>query len=296
MKSFVTGGNGFLGQGMTKALLEAGFEVRCLVRNKNYRIFGEDKGVEKFTASDNHSGRFSQGMSGCAAVFNLVGIIRELPGNGVTFKKAHPEFTALLIEACKEAGVKRYLHMSVLAVDSGLDIGYNNSKLEAEKLVRESGLDWTIVRPSLIFGAGDRFAVEFAEWMKKGVPIPVIGRGDYRLTPVSRRDLCNGLARIVNDPKTFGETYDIGGPLKQTYLEILRIIEKTVGKKARLVKIPAAFMIPTAKLLGRFPWFPATADMIKQLMKESVTDDKRFWEVNGIEPCSLEDEIGEYVV
>ena len=185
--------------------------------------------------------------------------------------------------------------MSVLAVDSGLNIPYNTSKLESEAMVRESGLDWTIVRPSLIFGPGDRFAVEFADWMRKGVPIPLIGQGDYRLTPVSRNDLCCGMVEIIKKESAFGQIYDIGGPLQQTYLEILRLIEKAAGRKARLIKVPAPLIIAAAKLLGRFPWFPATADMIRQLISGSVTDDTEFWNITGIDPQPLAKELGDYV-
>jgi len=295
MKIFITGGNGFLGKGMTSALLDAGFEVRSQVRGNRKPIFGEDRGVERFTTNEMLTGRFAQGMQDCSAVFNLVGIIREFPGRGVTFKKAHPKFTRLLVDACKLAGVKRYLHMSVLAVDSGLDIPYNTSKLESEAVVRESGLDWTLVRPSLIFGPGDRFAAEFADWMRRGVPIPLIGKGDYRLMPVSRNDLCGGMVEIIEDDSTFSQTYNIGGPLQQTYLEILRGIEKTAGRKARLIKVPAPLIITAAKLLGRFPWFPATADMIRQLISGSVTNDTEFWKVTGIDPRPLAEELSEYV-
>ncbi len=295
MRAFVSGGNGFLGQGMTSALLDAGWQVRCQVRRRGKSVFGEICGVEKFVATEQAVGRFAQGMQGCEVVFNLVGIIREFPGKGVTFRKAHPVFTGKLLEACQQAGVKRYIHMSALAVDSGLQIGYNISKMASEKLVRESGLNWTIVRPSLIFGPGDRFAVEFADWIKKGVPIPVIGKGDYRLMPVSRKDLCRGMEKLIGQQESFGKIYNIGGAEKMSYMEILRVIEKAAGRKAKLLKMPVGLILLGAKMLGRFPWFPATVDMIKQLLEESITEDRDFWRATGIQPVKLEDEIGEYV-
>jgi len=295
MRAFITGGNGFLGQGMTSALLDAGWQVRSAVRKRGKSVFGEERGVEKFVATEQSVGRFAQGMQGCDVVFNFVGIIREFPGKGVTFQKAHPEFTGKLLEACKQASVKRYIHMSALAVDSGLLIGYNISKLASEKLVRESGLDWTIMRPSLIFGPGDRFAVEFAGWIKQGIPIPVIGKGDYRLMPVSRKDLCRGMEKLSGLEASFGRIYNIGGAKRMTYLQILEVIEQAAGRKARLLKMPAGAMMLGAKMLGRFPWFPATDSMIKQLLEESITDDTDFWMVTGIKPVKLEEEINEYV-
>ena len=295
MRAFVTGGSGFLGKGATQALAEAGWQARCMVRGHGEKPIYECGYSEKFVVFDPTVGRLTQGIEGCDVVFNLAGIIREFPGKGITFQKAHIDLTRNLIEACETAGVSRYLHMSALGVDCGLNIGYNTSKLEAEKIVRESGLDWTIFRPSLIFGPGDRFAVEFAEWIKKGLPIPVIGKGDYRLMPLSRIDLCRGMVKQISDKASINKTYNIGGPEKLSYIEILKIIEQAAGRKMRLVKIPAGLITLGAKLMGRFAWFPASVDMIKQLLEESVTDEDDFWKETGIIPEKLEDAIGEYV-
>ncbi len=295
MKFLVAGATGFLGQGFTEAALSAGHNVRTLIRWRSWKKAVEREGVENFQYHSPNVGRFRQGLEGCDAAVNVAGIIREFPGKKTTFQRVHIEFTRILVEAMKEAGVKRYFHMSALGVDSGLQIGYNTSKLAAENIVRESGLDWTIFRPSLIFGPGDRFAVEFAGWIHKGLPIPVIGKGDYRLTPLSRSDLCRGMVKLAEDAKSFGKTYNIGGPQKLSYLEILRIIEKAAGRKMRLAKTPAGLVMLGAKILGRFHWFPATADMVKQLLKESVTDETDFWEDTEITPQTLEAALSEYM-
>lgn len=295
MKAFVTGGNGFLGQGMTAALLEVGWEVRCQTRGNEKKLFREGDGVERFVVTDPACGRFAQGISGCDVVFNLVGIIREFPKKKITFERAHPLFTKALTEGCREAGVRRYIHMSALAVDRGPAIGYNLSKMKSEQIVRESGLDWTIFRPSLIFGPGDRFAVEFAGWIKKGVPVPIIGEGDYQYMPVGRTDLCRGMAKLIDNPSSFGKIYDIGGPEKLSYAEILRILEKAAGKKALFIKTPIAVISTIAKIMGRFRWFPATDSMIKQMLFGSVTDSVDFWKETGIVPQKLGEGIGEYV-
>jgi NADH dehydrogenase len=266
-----------------------------MVRGNGKRRILENEHVEKFVVSGTNVGRFVQGMEGCEAVFNLVGIIREFPSKGVTFYKAHQLFTRILLDACKQAGIKRYLHMSVNSVDSDLKIGYNTSKLEAEDLVRDSGLNWTIFRPSIIFGPGDRFAEEFARWIKKGWPIPLIGKGYYRLSPVARTDLCRGMVKLVNDEASYGKTYHIGGPEKLNYIEILKIIEGVSGRKMRLIKLPRNLILMVAGLLGRFPWFPASKDMVKQLLYENVVDSDDFWKKTGISPKNFGEDIIEYV-
>jgi NADH dehydrogenase len=289
MKLFITGGNGFLGQGIASAGISAGYQARCMVRRDRTKPIVE--GAERFVVDYANVGRLAQGMQGCSAVFNAVGIIREFPAKGATFQKAHIDFTRDLISACKEASIRRYLHISVLGVDSDLKIPYNTTKLESERMVRESGLDWTIFRPSLIFGPGDRFAVEFAEWIKKELPIPLIGSGKYLLSPVSRQDLCRGMINLIEDKRSIGKTYHIGGPEILSYFDILKIIEKTAGKRMRLLRLPSALLIAIASLLGRFACFPATADMIRQLIKGNYTSDREFWKDTGITPIKFEEGI-----
>jgi NADH dehydrogenase len=286
MKLFITGGNGFLGQGLAVAGISAGYQARCMVRRDRKKPITQ--GAERFVVDYANSGRLAQGMQGCSAVLNAVGIIREFPSKGITFRKAHIDFTRDLISACKEAGVKRYLHISVLGVDSELKVPYNTTKLASEQLVRESGLDWTIFRPSLIFGPGDRFAVEFAGWIKKGLPIPLIGDGKYLLSPVSRADLCRGMVKFIEDQHSYNKTYSIGGPEILSYVEILKIIEKTAGRKMRPLKIPSGLLIAVASIFGRYKSFPASADMIKQLIKGNYTDNPEFWNDTGIEPMNFE--------
>lgn len=284
-----------MGHGTVGALTEAGHEVRCMVRRKSLGKAPEGEGVEKFVVDFVNAGRLAQGMEGCEAVFNLAGIIRDFPDEGTTFRKVHIDFTRQLIDACEAAGVKRYLHMSALGVDSGLKVGYNTSKLAAENIVRESGLEWTIFRPSLIFGPGDRFAVEFAGWMRRGRPIPVIGRGDYRLMPVGRTDLCRGMVKLISNENSIGKTYNIGGPERLSYIDILRIIEKSSGAKMRLVKLSAFLIESAAAVMGGFRWFPASKDMIRMLLKESITEEADFWRDTGIQARKLADALPEYL-
>ena len=295
MKAFVTGSTGFLGQGTVQALTEAGHQVRCMIRIKSRASTPAGDNIEKFIVDYMNTGRLMQAVKDCDIVFNHTGIIREFPQKNITFQAVHVDFTRDLIEACKAMGVKRYMHMSALGVDSGLDTGYYNSKLEAEKIVRESGLDWTIYRPSVIFGRGDKFAYEFAGWMKSKRPIPVIGKGDYRLMPVSRADLCKGMVKLIDNADSFGHIYNIGGAQKLTYIQVLDIIEKAALARKFIIRIPAHIMLLIAGIMGRFKSFPASRDMVRMLLAESVTNDTSFWEHTGISPDKLETLLPQYL-
>jgi NADH dehydrogenase len=148
----------------------------------------------------------------------------------------------------------------------------------------------------LIFGPGDRFALEFASWMQKRLPIPLIGKGDYQLMPVGRTDLCRGMVKLLFDAKSSNRIYQIGGPQKLSYLETLKIIEKSSGAKMRLMKIPAALILFASAILGRFKWFPVTKDMVRMLLKGSVTEQNDFWSETGIKPASLSEALPEYLL
>src|ERR1700722_10557962 len=103
-------------------------------------------------------------VAGCRAVIHLVGIIRENPRQGITFARMHVSATRALVTAAKRAGIKRFLHMSALGTRAGAPSTYHQTKWEAEQIVRSSGLDWTIFRPSLIHGPTGELMKMEAAW------------------------------------------------------------------------------------------------------------------------------------
>src|SRR5262245_63012717 len=154
---FVTGGTGFVGKYVVRALLARGFLARCLVRP------GSEGGLRGFESIDRVPGDVlrPEGLvacaEGCAAIVNLVGIIREHRARGITFDRLHVQATSNLLRVAREAGVKRYVQMSALGTRPEARATYHRTKSRAEEAVRDSGLQWTIFRPSIIFGPGDAF-------------------------------------------------------------------------------------------------------------------------------------------
>src|SRR5262245_38217408 len=154
---FVAGATGFVGRSVVRALLARGFLVRWLVRHGSERLL---KGVESIDRVPGDVLR-PEGLvacaEGCAAIVNLGGIIREHRARGVTFERLHVQATANLLRVAREAGVKRYVQMSALGARPDARSSYHRTKSRAEEAVRDSGLQWTIFRPSIIFGPGDAF-------------------------------------------------------------------------------------------------------------------------------------------
>ncbi len=277
MRVFVTGGTGFVGKAVVRALQSHGVIVRCLVRP------GSEADLKGFEAIERAPGDvllpegMEAAMQGCAAVIHLVGIIRERPGSGVTFERLHSLATANMVMTAQKAGIRRFLQMSALGTRPGARSSYHRTKWEAEKIVRESGMEWTIFRPSVIYGAGDGFVTMLARMVRRLPIVPVLGDGRYRLQPVAVGQVAEGFARALERPVTIGQTYQVGGPRPYTFNEILDQIGEALGKpRVRKLHQPLGLMRPLVKLLEPLPFFPVTSDQLLMLQEENVCDPTPF--------------------
>src|SRR5262249_17805837 len=150
MKVLVTGATGFVGTEIVKQLRLAGYPVRILARTRPADLHLEFQRAN-ITKADSLAGA----CTGIDAIIHLVGIISEVGEQ--TFGRVHTEGTKNLVAAAQHAGVRRFVHMSALGTRSGAVSRYHRSKWAAEEAVRASKLDYTIFRPSLIYGPGDHF-------------------------------------------------------------------------------------------------------------------------------------------
>jgi len=284
MRVFVTGGTGFVGSEVLRQLSAAGHGVRCLVRpGSESRLAVEGAEIHHGDATDPKS--LQGALEGCDAVIHLVGIIREFPGKGITFKKLHFEATRNMVEAAELQGVKRYLQMSANGTRKEAETTYHQTKWQAETTVRASSLDWTIFRPSLIFGPGDAFVNLIANIMAKLPVMPVVGDGRYRMTPVAVEDVATGFVRALDREEAIGKIYHCCGLQTFTYDQILDLVGEALGKKS-VCKIhqPAGLMRPFVSLLEAFPRFPLTTGQMTMLLEGNVCDPTQWAETFGITP------------
>lgn len=292
MKIFISGGTGFVGGHLCRELLSRGHQLRLLVHSARTE---NTAGIEQFPGDVTDRGRCIAGASGCDAVINLVGIIREFPGRGVTFKQLHEEATANMLAAAGENGIRRYLQMSALGSRPQAVSGYHRSKYAAEEMVVASGLESTIFRPSLIFGSGDAFVNMLAGYIRSFGIVPVIGNGLYRLQPIAAGDVARCFALALEMPGTIGQVYTLCGPDRLTYLELVDTIGRAMGRRFVLkVKNPLSLMKLVTPLLEGLPFFPLTSDQITMLLEESICDGS-WRETFGFEPTGFEEGIGRYL-
>jgi uncharacterized protein YbjT (DUF2867 family) len=167
----------------------------------------------------------------------------------------------------------RYLHMSALGADMASPSGYSRSKGEAEALVRQSGLNWTIFQPSLVFGVGDDF---FGRTLKELVSlppiVPQIGNGLFPFRPVSIADVSKAFAQALTDPQATGQTYMLTGPQEYTFRQLLELELKATGKSKLIVPVPLFLMDLAVPLMGVLPNPPITRDQYLMLKAGNTGD------------------------
>lgn len=292
MKIFISGATGFVGGHLCRELLQRGHELRLLSHRAETARIEQVVYVQGDVTSHDDC---IKGAAGCDAVINLVGIIREFPGKGITFQQLHIEATANMIAAALENGISRYLQMSALGSRPGAVSGYHRSKYSAEELLYASGLDWTIFRPSLIFGPKDAFVNMLAGFIKNLSMVPIIGNGEYRLQPISADDVARCFALALEKPETIGKSYNLCGRDRFSYEELVNTIARVMGRASILkIKNPLFLMKIATALFERLPFYPVTTDQITMLLEESICD-STWQQTFGFEPVRFEEGIGTYL-
>jgi NADH dehydrogenase len=292
MKVLVCGGSGFVGGHLSTALREQGHEVRLLVHSRPPEV---RKGIELVMGDVADTANLRAAMVDCDAVINLVGIIREFPARDSTFEKLHVEATAHVIAAASEWGIKRYLHMSALGTRPNAVSGYHRSKWRAEELVRRSALQWTIFRPSLIFGPRDAFINMLADQIRRAPVMPVIGSGEYRLQPIHGDDVARCFTQALDMPTTIGQIYELCGTDRVSYNTLLDMIATALGRPAPWKPhLPLDMMKRIIPLLQKIPQFPITMDQLQMLLEENIGSSDWRKTFHFI-PRSLQSGIDEYL-
>ena len=297
---FVTGASGFVGSHAVPALLAAGHRVVALVRTPTAgeAVLGRLRASER-SAVETRSGDVTRpetlapAMAGVDAVLHLVAIPRDYRG-GADLRLVNTEGTRAVIEAMLEAGVTRLVHMGALGVEDDPRLHYASSKAKAEALVRGSGLDATILKPSLQFGPGDGFFNTIADLVRlsPGV-VPVPGRGDSRFQPIHSGDVAKVVVASLADTSTIGQTFELGGPRYWTYREITAEVLRALGKRRAILPMPVPLirLVAGASELVRFP-FPVATDQLRQLRLDNVGPLDEIPTRFGFEPRPMEGALG----
>lgn len=269
----VTGATGSVGQHLVESLLAAGKPVRCLVRHPNGRAAQRLRRQGAELAAGNVADEQSvvRAATGADALVHLVAVIREK--GGATFPGINYRGTLHVLDAARRAEVQRVIHLSALGADPSSPYPYLRSKGLAAEAVRQSGLAFTIFRPSVIFGENDEFIRLLAAVVKAMPVVPIVGSGQSLLQPVWVGDVTAAILRALDDVHTVGRSYDLGGPQQLSYEEIVGLVIATLGAHRLKVHVPLAVMHPVAGLMDRvLPSPPVTPGMLSLLAVPNETD------------------------
>ena len=286
MLVLVTGATGFLGQRVVRELLARRHQVRCLIHSPGKeRVFGH-RAVEVHYGSVLSSDALKQALYDVQSVVHLVGIIRT--GRGATFDGIHRQGTANVAAAAREAGARELIYVSAMGATSDSSYSYFHSKRLAELEVINSGLEYTILRPSVIFGEGDEFLNALAGLVRLGPITPVIGGGRNRMQPVAADDVARCVAASVGDSTLKRRTIDLGGPHRLSYNALMDEVALAMGKRVRRVHIPTPLVWPAVAVMERIlPRAPVTTDQLKMLGIRNVSEGRGLEQSFGFTPKPL---------
>ncbi len=277
------------------ALAKRGWRVRVAVRKpalaQDLRLLGDVGQILPLRCDITRPADVEAALKGSDAAVNLVGLLFE--GGSASFHRSHVEGSRNIAQACADAGVRRLVQISAIGADANAKADYARTKGEAENAVRTIQPDAVILRPSIVFGAGDSFLNRFASMAATSPALPLIGGGKTRFQPVYVGDVAEAIARAVVRDDAAGRTFELGGPEVFSFRDILDYIGRETGQPRWLAPVP----VFAAKLLGDIAGLTAligippvlTRDQVLMLETDTVVSaGAEDLAALGIEPSGME--------
>lgn len=270
MKILVTGAAGFVGSNLVHGLVKAGHDVRAMVRRTEHLDHIRGKSVEIYFGDVTDPDTLDGVADSCDVVIHLVGIIQ--PGPGYTFRSIHEEGTQNMLAAAAEStSVKHFIYQSALGTRRGAVSEYHKTKFVAEELTKNSGMNYTITRPSIIFGKGDGFTTRLTQVIRMGPVVPVIGPGKGLLQPVYIDDLVKVFVKIVGNKAFYGRTLSLGGPERLTFDEVVDELKGALHSGKPTLHVPISLMRPVSSIMEKIlPHPPVTNDQLTMLEEDNI--------------------------
>ncbi|MDQ3617753.1 MAG: complex I NDUFA9 subunit family protein [Pseudomonadota bacterium] len=268
----VLGGTGFVGRHLLPRLLADGHRVTVLTRALTPDKRAALSPQASVREGDVHDAGFLRlALDDADAVINLVGILNEQGDDGSGFERVFVGLAETVIAAMQGAGVRRLLQMSALQAGVG-ESHYMQARGRAELVVRESGLDWTLLRPSVIAGPGDGLFCRF-DGLLKLMPVLPIGRAEAMFQPVWVGDVVEAFARVLQDPGSIGHYFELVGPERYSLAEIVRMTARARGRRRAVIGLPPALGQLQANIGEHLPGKPISRDNWRSLQLDSVSDE-----------------------
>ncbi|MDO8629249.1 MAG: NAD(P)H-binding protein [Phycisphaerales bacterium] len=310
----VTGATGFVGRSVVRELLARGLTPVCLVRSAE-KLYNQHREVDPqrlvpIVGDLGDDGALRHAAELTQAAIHLVGIIIARLLRGQTFQRVHVRGTKNIVDAVRDAGIRRYAHMSALGTRPDALATYHKTKWSAEEYVRGSGLDWTIFRPSVIHGPSGEFMQLMKRFMCGLVPpiVPYFGSGTAKLQPVSVKDVAYCFVQSLFEPATIGKVIPLGGPRAYSWIELYNACRALmpgakrwkplvsqpvpIAKAAALLSTPVMGLVEM--IVPRLGLFRFDAGQVQMSQEDSVCDHTIAEKLFNIKMRNFEQELEVY--
>ena len=290
----VTGGTGFVGPRIVHALRERELPVRSLVRGSSDRSAATlaSWGSELVPGDMGDAASLRRAVEGAEVVVHLVSIRQ---GSDEDFRRVMDRGTRDLVDAAKEAGVRRFVLMSALGTSEETKdlVPYYRSKWEMEQAVRGSGIEHVIFRPSFVFARDGGILPTFRRLARVAPVTPIIGSGRQRIQPIWVDDVAAYFAAGVDKPEAANRTFELGGPDAVTWNEFWHRLKRALGQRRPSVHVPMQLMRLNALVTERLPGnIPLTRDLLTMLEHgDNVTANDDAVQTFGLPLVTLEEQL-----
>jgi uncharacterized protein YbjT (DUF2867 family) len=270
----VAGGSGFIGRAIVRRLAEiAELGVRVLSRDpeRARARIGAHEGLEFAPADVTDAARLAEALAGADTIVNAVqfdGYPIEKPRRGLTFNRVDYGGTVALIAAAKRAAVSNFVYISGAAADDRSTNPGFRSKGRAERALRDSGLSYTILRPSLVYGPEDRVINGLARAIRYAPMMLVPGDGRQKMQPVLVDDIATCVALTMGGRGRNG-VYEIGGPDVMSFDALVRLVMKITGRRRPIVHLPEPLLRAAGTIAQKLPGAVFSPDVVDFLMADN---------------------------
>ncbi|MES0490319.1 MAG: complex I NDUFA9 subunit family protein [Leptospirales bacterium] len=287
-KVFLTGATGFIGSQVLEVLVRSGYHICALYRNEKKipEQLRFHKKIDWVQGEFTDFTSWKEKISGNHIIINCVGIIREKKGS--TFQVVHTDIPGHMMNEAQHAKVSHFIQISALGAGSDESIRYFHTKKVAEDFLVQSGIRYTIFRPSFVFSYNSEAMRLFRKLAM--LPLtPVIAGGEYKFEPLFVGDLAQAVCESIFKKKSWNKIIEVGGAEVLTYKEILRMLARLESKNITTVSIPFWMAMPGVAIGQYFWFFPITVDQLKMLIRGSVCKNNEMQKIFSIQATSFEE-------
>ncbi len=275
----VSGANGFTGRFVCKELIKREISFTVILRpGSNYKWFKEND-ILTFYADLNNKSQLTKVLFGSHTLINIASI-------GFGSAKT-------ILNSCKDASIKRVIFISSTSLFTTLNTNSKSIRIEAERLIKKSDLNWTILRPTMIYGTpNDRNMIKLIKWIDKVPFIPIFGKGDSLQQPIFVSDLAWSIVEIINNKNTFKKSFNLSGKEPITFNQVINIISMYMGKKPLKIFLPYLIFVKVMRffeLLGIN--FFIKSEQIKRLNEDKNFSYSKATKIFGFRPRNFSEGI-----